>query len=120
MEGVPDATTYEYHMKMRRYGPDILAEVKTNDLVEIGIPPGAVLWLKHAAPIWWTSADAKHQCTAGNGSGWGEGFGDLAEQLLISFEKQFKDDFDWFFYLNAAKAMVPIPLGFMPVIATDI
>ena len=106
-------------MKMKGYGPDILADVETSELVEIGIPPGDVLQLKRAAPVWWTSTDAKCQHTNGNGFG-EEGLGDPVGKPLISLEKRYKDGsgaacmsgalkptddffdeiYDWFFYLN--------------------
>lgn len=137
-EGVPDATMYEHRMKMKGYGPDILGDVETSDLVEIGIPPGDVLRLKRAAPVWWSSADAKRQCTKANAFGQDDST-DLV-QSLIGFEKRYKDGsgaartagtleptddffdetFDWFYYFDAAKKMVPIPPGFMPVIMSDI
>ncbi|KAE9390842.1 hypothetical protein BT96DRAFT_779050, partial [Gymnopus androsaceus JB14] len=135
MEGVPNVAMYEFRMKMKGYEPDILADIETSELVEIGIPPGDVLRLKHAAPVWWTSADAKCQCTNGNRFG-EEGPGDPVGKPLISFKKQYKDGsgaacmsgtlestddffneiYDWFLYLDAAKAMVPLPPHFMPVI----
>ncbi|KAE9388473.1 hypothetical protein BT96DRAFT_803491, partial [Gymnopus androsaceus JB14] len=135
MEGVPNATMYEFQMKMKGYRPDILADIEMSELVEIGIPPGDVLRLKHAAPVWWTSADVKRQHTNGNGFG-EEGLGDPVGKPLISFEKRYKDGsgaarmsgmleptddffdeiYDWFFYLDAAKAMVPLPPHFMPII----
>lgn len=53
--GVENATSYEFPLKMKRYGPDILPHVQTSDLtaVDVGIPHGDALRLQRGSSDWW-------------------------------------------------------------------
>lgn len=131
--GISNASSFEYDMRRLGYGPDILADVNDADLIKIGVPPGDVIRLKRFAPDWWGSADAKRKRVVADV--------DVPNKRpRVSFERIFKDqsgaartygtlepsddefvdpEADWYYYSNAAQAMIPIPQGFMPVLPGD-
>jgi hypothetical protein len=53
--GVEDATTYLLPLQLKRYGPDILADVAVADLTapDVGMAPGDALRLKRGSTDWW-------------------------------------------------------------------
>jgi hypothetical protein len=121
---------------MLGFGPDILHLVEDSVLRDVGFMIGNVICLKQSSQQWWNSAVAKHkqvnpvslpvQSTPPN--------------KWVTFEKCYHDggsyrvyrpkmveaeddvlpdpdaDFNWYFFCKARNAMVPLPLGFVPVL----
>jgi hypothetical protein len=125
---------------MLGFGPDILHLVEDAVLRDVGFTPGDVIRLKQSSQQWWNSADAKRkrvrhasppvQSTPPN--------------KRVTFEKQYhaggsyrvygpkmvevegdrdplpNADFDWYYFCKARDAMVPLPLGYKPVLDGDV
>jgi hypothetical protein len=113
-------------------GPDILHLVEDGVLKDVGFTPGDVIRLKQNSQRWWNSADAKRKRVNHTPSP----ARSTPPNKRVRFEKRYRAggsyklygpkmvegelspdaDFDWFFFCQARDAMVPLPLGYVPVV----
>lgn len=137
--GVAGATFFHYSMEDKGYGPDILHEVPDSDLKGIGIKPGDVLRLKRDAPLWFNGPDAKRRRLVSGSTS--RARDDSVPATRTRFEKQWSDggrassfgdsmrplgpdeerdcSFDWYYFSELTKSMIPVPPGYVPVLASE-
>jgi hypothetical protein len=118
---------------MLGFGPDILHLVEDGVLKDVGFTPGNVIRLKQNLQQWWNSSDAKRKrvsCTPPS-------VHSTPPNKRVSFKKRYRGgggyrlfgpkmvesdvplpetDFDWYYFFKARNAMVPLPLGYVPVL----
>lgn len=127
---VTNARLLEYPLKAKGYGPDIFPLVKDGKLLEMNISDGDVIRLKRGATEWWNSPAAKRPRA--------EVDADLRRdaQRKVRFERVWHDgtrktfwgpqiraadpgeidmnnDYEDFFFCEAAGGMMKIPPGFV-------
>lgn len=117
---------------MLGFGPDILHLVEDGVLKDVGFTPGDVIRLKQNSQQWWNSTDAKRKRvshTPPSASStppskrvafekryYGGGGYRLFGPKMIEGELPQNLDFDWYYFCKARDVMVPLPLGYVPVI----
>ncbi len=130
--GIENATAHEESLWMQGFGPDILHLVDDGVLKNVGFTPGDVIRLKQNSQQWWNSTDAKRKRTSPTPPQ------STPPNKRVSFEKRYHDggtyrlygpkiveaeedllpnaSFDWYYFCKARDTMVPLPVGYMPVI----
>lgn len=130
---VENARLHEEDLRMLGFGPDILHLVDDSVLKDVGFTPGDVIRLKQNSQQWWNSADAKRK--RANQSP--PPVQSTPPNKRVTFEKRYRNngggyrvygpkivegefspgaDVDWYYFCKARDAMVPLPLGYMPVL----
>jgi hypothetical protein len=133
--GIKNACAYEESLEMMGYGPDILHLVDNTALKEIGITPGDAIRLKQHSLSWLDNASAsdseKRKRTPSPNP-----VLSTPPNKKVRFEKRYHEggssriygpslmkgdiapglDFDWYYFCDAAKEMVPLPPGYVPIL----
>ena len=130
--GVENACLHEEGLQMLGFGPDILHLVEDGVLKDVGFTPGDVICLKQNSQQWWNSTDAKHK----RASHMPSPVQSTPPSKRVTFEKRYHNgggyklygpkmiegdlpldmDFDWYYFCKATDAMMPVPLGYVPVL----
>lgn len=121
---------------MLGFGPDILHLVEDGVLKDVGFTPGDVIRLKQNSQQWWNSADAKRkrvnhmppsvQSTPPNkrvtfekryhsGGGY-----KVYGPKMVEGDLPLNSDFDWYYFCKARDALVPLPLGYVPILDGEV
>jgi hypothetical protein len=126
---VPNAEAYEFVLRDKGYGRDILHLVSDNALVDLGLLPGDVIRMKAGCAAWWSSPDAKRK--------WDEEGPDSPGNIRTSpnkkvcYERRYTHgglatffgptlvpgrlrlvDAEMFYFCPVREMMVPVPAGF--------
>ncbi|KAE9386916.1 hypothetical protein BT96DRAFT_838445 [Gymnopus androsaceus JB14] len=129
--GVANATLLHYQIEDKGYGLDILHQVLDDDLKELGVKLGDILHLKRTVPLWFNGPDAEQEHLASGSTSRASGVSDIPA-MYTHFEKQWPDgghastftpgpneephcSFDWYYFSELTKSMIPVPSGFVPV-----
>jgi len=132
---VENARLHEESLQMLGIGPDILHLVEDEVLKNVGFTPRDVIRLKQNSQLWWNSADAKRKRTSHSPSPQSTPL-----NKKVRFEKRFhaggtyrlygpkmvegdlspEIDFDWYYFCKARGDMVPLPLGYVPVVDGEV
>ena len=130
--GVENARSREEGLQMLGFGPDILHLVEDGVLKDVGFTPGDVIHLKQNSQQWWNSADAKRKRVTHMPSP----VSSTPPNKRVTFEKRYHDgggykvygpkmiegdlspnaDFNWYYFCKARDDMVPLPLGYVPIL----
>ena len=137
--GIENTCLHEDSLHTLGFGPDILHLVEDNVLKDIGFIPGDVICLKQSVRQWW-STNAKRKQVSHTTSPPAQS---TPPNKRVRFEKRFHDggcymvygpkmvegksslnttvttDFDWYYLCTARNAMVPLPLGHVPIIDSE-
>src|SRR6266849_4509195 len=117
---------------MQGFGPDILHLVDNRVLKNVGFTPRDVICLKQNLQQWWNSTDTKCKWTSPMPPQ------STPPNKRVSFKERYHDgrtyrlygpkiveaerdlllnaSFDWYYFCKAQDTMVPLPVGYMPVI----